>query len=368
MSIANRRILVTGADGFIGKNLVVRLGERPETTVTKFVRGDDQSQLPRLLAGENRPLDDGDFVRSNVELTSGICDAIEQHYRETRRHVTLVFASSSQATIDSPYGRSKLNAERAIEALARVNDNPCVVFRLPGVFGKWCKPDYNSVVATFCYRLSRNLPIQVNDPSATVSLVHVDQVVSSMLTAIETPRRGLSWGVVDPVYTVTVGELAQQIRAFADCRSSLMTERVGEGFVRALYSTYISFLPSDGFSYRLPQYTDSRGVFVEMLKTPDCGQFSFFTAKSGAVRGGHYHHTKTEKFLVLKGIARFRFRNILSNDIVEFLTDGDQPCVVDTIPGWSHDIANVGGEDLVVMLWSNEIFDRSHPDTVPSKV
>jgi UDP-2-acetamido-2,6-beta-L-arabino-hexul-4-ose reductase len=239
---------------------------------------------------------------------------------------------------------------------------------LPGVFGKWCKPNYNSVVATFCHNIARDLPIQINDPTANLRLVYVDDVVTAFLVALVAPAPGCVQAQVEPEYTTTLGELANKIRAFGDCRSTLMTERVGTGFVRALYATYVSYLPSDRFSYEVPQHSDPRGVFVEMLKTPDSGQFSFFTAHPGITRGGHYHHTKTEKFLVIKGEALFRFRHLLTKQLVELRTTGSTPEVVDTIPGWTHDITNVGDDEMVVMLWANENFDRGKPDTVASKV
>jgi UDP-2-acetamido-2,6-beta-L-arabino-hexul-4-ose reductase len=242
------------------------------------------------------------------------------------------------------------------------------VFRLLGVFGKWCKPNYNSVVATFCHNIARGLPIQVNDPSATVRLVYVDEVVSAFIAALDSPNAGCARGVVHPEYAVTLGELASQIRAFNNCRTTLETERVGTGLVRALYATYVSYLPNERFAYEVPQHTDPRGVFVEMLKTPDCGQFSYFTAHPGVTRGGHYHHTKTEKFLVIKGEALFRFRHLLTNEIVELHMSGVKPEVVDTIPGWVHDITNVGSGEMVVMLWANENFNRERSDTVASKV
>jgi len=280
----------------------------------------------------------------------------------------LVLASSTQVKRDNPYGRSKLAAEAAVQTLADETGNPCVIFRLPGVFGKWCKPNYNSVVATFCHNISRDLPIQISDPMASLRLVYVDDVVTALLAALEAPEPGCVQAQVEPVFTTTLGKLANQIRAFGDCRSTLMTERVGTGFVRALYATYVSYLPNEKFSYQLTQHADPRGVFVEMLKTPDSGQFSYFTAHPGITRGGHYHHTKTEKFLVIKGEALFRFRHLLTNELVELRTSGGTPQVVDTIPGWTHDITNVGDDEMVVMLWANENFDRERPDTVASKV
>ncbi|BAO79987.1 nucleoside-diphosphate-sugar epimerase [Serpentinimonas raichei] len=377
MSTTTRRVLVTGAHGFIGKNLVVRLGELPGVAACTFVRGDSPAALPALvaqadavvhLAGENRPLDEGAFAAVNTGLTVALCEAIAHKVRTSGVRVPLLLASSAQAERDNPYGRSKRAAEQAVAALADATGNPCTVFRLPGVFGKWCRPNYNSVVATFCHNLARGLPIQVNDPSASVRLVYVDDVVSALVAALESPTKGLSRAVVQPEYAVTLGELAAQIRAFDNCRTTLQTDRVGTGLVRALYATYVSYLPTERFAYEVPQYADPRGVFVEMLKTPDCGQFSYFTAHPGVTRGGHYHHTKSEKFLVIKGEALFRFRHLLSHDLVELRTSGAKPQVVDTIPGWAHDITNVGTDEMVVMLWANENFDRQRPDTVASKV
>ena len=377
MGLSNRRILVTGANGFIGKNLIVRLNELSNISINTFVRGDDIACLPQLvsqvdcvvhLAGENRPSDDIAFAQVNTLLTSLLCNAIKQEFSATGRHVPLVFASSIQVEQDNPYGRSKLDAEQAVKALAQVTSNPCVVFRLPGVFGKWCKPNYNSVVATFCYNLARDLPIQINDPNASVRLVHVDDVVNAFLSSLEELVPGYLQSTVSPEYFISLGELAAQIRVFADCRTSLLSERVGTGLIRALYSTYVSYLPKTKFTYEVPTHSDSRGLFVEMLKTHDSGQFSYFTAHAGVTRGGHYHHSKTEKFLVIKGEALFRFRHLLTNELVELRTSGATPEVVDTIPGWTHDITNVGHDEMVVMLWANENFDRNNPDTVARQV
>lgn len=377
MALSNCRILVTGANGFIGKNLVVRLKEFTNVNVTTFVRGNDAALLPQMvsqvdavvhLAGENRPTDEAAFAQVNTGLTFELCNAIKQEFLNSARHVPLVLASSTQAERDNPYGRSKLAAESIVQTLSQETGNPCAIFRLPGVFGKWCKPNYNSVVATFCHNIARDLPIQINESTPCLRLVYVDDVVTALMAALEAPAAGCVSAKVEPEYSTTLGELANHIRAFSDCRSTLMTERVGTGFVRALYATYVSYLPSEKFSYGVTQHADPRGVFVEMLKTPDCGQFSYFTAHPGVTRGGHYHHTKTEKFLVIKGEALFRYRHLLTNELVELQTSGDNPQVVDTIPGWSHDITNIGDDEMVVMLWANENFDREKPDTVTSKV
>jgi UDP-2-acetamido-2,6-beta-L-arabino-hexul-4-ose reductase len=271
-------------------------------------------------------------------------------------------ATPAQAALDNSYGLSKRAAEAAVERLAAAG-NPAAIYRLPGVFGKWCRPNYNSVVATFCHNIVNDLPIWIDDPAKAVRLVYVDDVVDDFVDALQEVRPGLQRREVAPEYSIALGDLAAQIRAFGNCRTSLIVERVGVGLVRALYSTYVSYLPPARFAYDLPRHGDERGVFVEMLKTPDCGQFSYFTAHPGVTRGGHYHHSKTEKFLVIKGAARFGFRTVVTSETYELFTTGDRPQVVETAPGWTHDITNIGSEEMVVMLWANEVFDRTHSDT-----
>ena len=367
------RILVTGSNGFIGKNLIVRLGEIPGYEVLRFTRDNSLQDLSDLvvesdavihLAGINRPKDIKEFAEGNVDLTVRLCELIGA----TGRKIPLIISSSIQADLANPYGESKRGAEVAGEALAEKTGYPVVIYRLPGVFGKWCRPNYNSVVATFCHNIANELPIQISDPAFGLNLVYVDDVVAEFIRVLDAMPTGLTYGEVSPVYGITLGNLAMQIEAFKNCRESLVSERVGTGLVRALYATYVSYLPPARFVYDLPKYGDERGVFVEMLKTRDSGQFSFFTAHPGITRGGHYHHTKTEKFLVIKGSAHFGFRHIVTNERYEVCTSGDKPQVVETVPGWTHDITNVGEDEMVVMLWANEIFDRERPDTIASKV
>lgn len=367
------QVLVTGASGFIGRNLVVRLEELPGVVVLPFGREHDESELDALvaqadfimhLAGENRPVDPGAFTAVNDRLTARLCSAI----RATGRHVPLLLTSSMQAAQDNPYGLSKRAAEAHVARLAAETGNPVEIFRLPGVFGKWCRPNYNSVVATFCHNIACDLPIQINNPDAVVRLVYVDDVISRFIHSLTHMSASLGQGEVAPVHEISLGELAAQIQAFRNCRSTLIGERVGQGLVRALYATYVSYLPPASFSYAVPSHADARGVFVEMLKTQDSGQFSYFTAHPGVTRGGHYHHSKTEKFLVIKGEARFGFRQIVTGERFELYTSGDRPQIVETVPGWTHDITNVGSDEMVVMLWANEIFDRANPDTIACKV
>ena len=373
-------IVITGADGFIGKNLRLRLAELGHTDVVGITRSTPPKALHSALAeadfvfhlgGVNRPQDPADFATGNAGLTQTVCTALTA----AKSRAPLLLASSTQAALNNPYGRSKRAAEEAVRGYGAATGAPVHIFRLPNVFGKWCKPNYNSAVATFCHNIARGLPIQVNDPAAPVTLVYVDDVIERFVQLMDGAegmdcRASLAmtggepgFATVSPQYTTTVGELARQILAFKDSRATLMTERVGTGLVRALYATYVSYLPVELFAYTVPQHADPRGVFVEMLKTPDAGQFSYFTAHPGITRGGHYHHSKTEKFLVIKGQARFKFRHMQTGQVYELVTSGEKAEIVETVPGWTHDITNIGAVEMVVMLWANEVFDRERPDT-----
>jgi UDP-2-acetamido-2,6-beta-L-arabino-hexul-4-ose reductase len=314
------------------------------------------------LAGVNRPEDPKEFMRGNADLTRELCNAIIS----SGRTIPVIYTSSIQASEDNAYGVSKKAAEDLLFDLQNSTGNPVHMFRLPNVFGKWCKPNYNSVVATFCYNLTRDLPIKINDPTKPLKLVYIDDVISRFIQIMDGSNRdvdGNGFEILYPQYTTTVSKLADQLQAFKDSRTNLTTERVGTGLVRALYSTYLSYLPTKSFVYPVPVHGDARGVFVEMLKTPDCGQFSFFTVYPGVTRGGHYHHSKTEKFLVIKGVARFKFRQMNTDEKFELEISGRVPTILETIPGWTHDVTNIGDEEMVVMLWANEVFDRTHPDT-----
>lgn len=365
-------VLVTGSDGFIGRNLCQHLAERHDVQLRRFVRGQDAGELDGLvdgadvvfhLAGINRPRDVAEFTSGNVNLTQALCDALHRATSRGGRRTCVVFASSIQAERDNPYGRSKRAAEGLLAAAQ--DDGTCVVriCRLPNVFGKWARPNYNSAVATFCHNIARDLPIEIHDPAARLTLVYVDDLMTRLLGFVNGDKGTDTFFTVDPLYQTTVGEVAALVHDFRRSRDSLLSERVGAGMVRALYATYVSYLPKDRFSYPVPRYGDPRGEFVEVLKTRDSGQFSYFTAHPGVTRGGHYHHSKTEKFLVIRGEARFRFRHVQSGETHELHASGASPTVVETIPGWAHDITNVGSDELIVMLWANEVFERSRPDT-----
>jgi len=369
------KVLVTGANGFFGKNLGRHLAERDDIELVPYTRTNQLEQLPGMLhevdfvfhlAGVNRPQDPAEFISGNIDLTVALCQGLADVALTSGRKVPVVFSSSTQAALDNSYGASKRAAEDCLFTLNREHGVPVYVLRLPNVFGKWCRPNYNSVVATFCYNISRGLPIHVKDPQAALTLVYIDNVIERFVQLMDGAALMLGddgFVTVQPQEVITVGELARLIRTFHESRKSLMTERVGTGLMRALYATYVSYLPVEAFIYDLPCHSDYRGVFVEMLKTPDCGQFSFFTILHGLTRGGHYHHSKTEKFLVIKGLALFQFRHVETGQEHKLETSGCMPQVVETVPGWTHDITNIGEDELIVMLWANEIFDSKRPDT-----
>ena len=372
------RVLITGARGFIGRNLASHLARREDVVIVPYTRDDERAGVPLPLAnvdfvfhlaGVNRPEDPRDFATGNAGFTRRLCGEVGAIERATGRKIPVLFTSSIQAEKENAYGESKRQAEDSLRALAADHHIPVHLFRLPNVFGKWCRPNYNSAVATFCHNLARDLPVHIHDPAAPLRLVYIDDVVRGFLAALDgqpVPRDAAGFATIAPEYATSVGEVVDLIRDFRDARSTLLVRQVGAGFLRALHSTYVSYLPPESFSYPVPKHEDPRGEFVEMLKTVDSGQFSYFTAHPGVTRGGHYHHTKTEKFLVIRGRARFRFRHIDTGETRELLTEGARPEIVETVPGWAHDVTNIGSEEMIVMLWANEVFDRQNPDTYAS--
>ena len=361
-------ILVTGADGFIAKNLIQRLKENNFTNITEFNRNNSFDDLKKSiascdalfhLAGANRPTNDNDFKSTNEDLTQLICNfAIENN-----KNIPIFFSSSTQFNNGSLYGNSKQNAENIIQSSIGDVLRSAYIYRLPGVFGKWAKPNYNSVVATFCSNIANDIPVEIDDQSKLIDLVFIDDLIELFLYDLKNIKEGVFFPVTPKISKISLGDLADQINKFKESRDSLILEKVGNGLIRALYSTYVTYLPKSKFTYKVQSHDDSRGSFVEMAKTHNSGQFSYFTAHPGITRGSHYHHTKTEKFLVIQGNARFRFKNIISNEYYEIYVNGKEPSVVETIPGWSHDIKNTGVNVLIVMLWANEIFDHDNPDT-----
>ncbi|WP_440872011.1 UDP-2-acetamido-2,6-beta-L-arabino-hexul-4-ose reductase [Vibrio diabolicus] len=361
-------IVVTGAQGFIGKNLCVMLSEKGYDSVVQIDRDTPEEAIKKALsnadfvyhlAGINRPKEESEFTIGNADFTEFVVNALKANGRNT----SIMLSSSIQASLDNAYGESKAQAETLVSDYGNDTGAGAYIYRFPNVFGKWCRPNYNSFVATFCHNIVNDIDINIHDPSATVTLVYIDDVCQSLINLLE---GGVESGFkrVPVEYNTTVGEVADLLKAFKDSRNTLVTEHVGTGLTRALYSTYLSYFEPSKFHYILPKYGDERGVFCEMLKTKESGQFSFFTAHKGITRGGHYHHSKNEKFLVIKGEALFKFEHVVTGERYELTVNSEEATVVETVPGWSHDITNIGEEELIVMLWANEVFDRDAPDTI----
>lgn len=367
------RVTITGADGFIGQHLALRLVERGGYQVARITRSSGAGERRDLcasadvvihLAGVNRPTDPADFASGNTGFTA----LVAADLLAAGRAVPVIFSSSIQAALDNPYGRSKAAAEQALHAYSATTGAAVSILRLPNVFGKWARPNYNSAVATFCHNIARGEPITIHDATARVQLVYIDDVVDAIEALLPQREGGVHSISVGPIYDTTVGALAEILYRFADGRTTREFGAVGQGLTRALYATYVSYLPPRAFSYSLQKHGDPRGSFAEILRTPDAGQFSFFTAHPGVTRGGHYHHSKTEKFLVVQGRARFGFRQVITGERHEMVVEGHEARVVETVPGWAHDITNVGDDELIVLLWVNEAFDTARPDTIPAEV
>jgi len=368
-------ILITGAKGFIGKNLVATLRQtRPELELLEYDVENTAEELDAdlqvadfvvHLAGINRPEKTEDFAAGNSFWTGKLVRRIE----DSGRRIPVLLSSSTQAALQNPYGVSKREAEDEVFAYAQRTGVPCCVYRFPNVFGKWCRPNYNSAVATFCHNIARDLDVTVNDPSVGMTLVHIDDVVEEIVAAVDgRPHRNGAFCEVPTVHRAALGEIVDRIRSFRASREQRAVPDLSDDFTRKLYATYLSYLPTDAFSYPLKMNVDARGSFTEFLRTPDRGQVSVNVAKPGIVKGNHWHHTKNEKFLVVSGKGVVRFRLVGGTEVVEYPVSGERLEVVDIPTGYTHNIENVGDTDLVTLMWASEAFDPEHPDTFAMEV
>lgn len=362
-------ILVTGSRGFIGRNLISHLRQVTDWQILEYEIDNTTDELVQALkeadflchlAGVNRPESVDEFKTGNTDLTARICD----HLMALGKSTPFLISSSIQAELDNPYGISKRQAEAAAKAYVAKTGARGLIYRLTNVFGKWCRPNYNSVVATFCYNVARGLPVKISDRSHVIGLVHIDDVVRDFVAEIQRAAPG---GVyereVRPIYQISLGDLADLITSFRSVRETLHLPDYGDNLTRKLYGTYLSYLETDDFAYDLTQRCDPRGCLAEFLKSPTSGQIFVSSTKPGVTRGNHYHHTKTEKFLVLQGEAVIRFRHIESDEILSYPVRGEDFRVIDIPPGYTHSIENVGTGDLITLFWSSEVFDPDAPDT-----
>ncbi len=375
------RILVTGAAGFLGKNLVAELINISEgkTTFAGIEKGTEilcadidtpfsmleeyvkSSDFIYHLAGVNRPENVEEFREGNRDSLLKILDIL----RKEGRVVPIVLSSSTQATLPNPYGESKREAEALLKEYSKETGAEIYIFRFPGLFGKWCRPNYNSVVATFCYNTANNIPLRIDAPEKEIPLLYVDDAVNSLLRCINNDCKCDEEGFVitAPQYSVSLSKLATLLGEFRDTREKLQVPLTGDDFTRKLYATYLSYLKKDDFSYPLTTHSDVRGSFTEIIRTPDRGQFSVNISKPHITKGNHWHHTKNEKFCVVSGKGVIRFRNIYSDEVIEYFVSGDKMEVVDIPTGYTHNIENLGDTDMVTFMWCSETFDPDHPDT-----
>ena len=370
------KILITGSNGFIAKNLTIRLKRNKDHELMLANRSTDEKELKRFarscdavfhLAGVNRPEHEREFWDGNVGYTLKLLDFLKENQKQLR----FIFASSIQAKLDNPYGRSKLAAEQELIRFAAQKKSKLTIFRLPNVFGKWCRPNYNSAIATFCHNIANGLPIQVNDPSVVMNLVYIDDVVAELVAALNNQahidKQGYSF--VPAVHTATLGEIAELLYSFKNSREDLSIPDMAEcGLTKKLYATYLSYLPTDSFCYPLKVNKDERGSFTEIIRTADRGQFSVNISKPGITKGEHWHHTKNEKFVVVSGKGLIQFRKIDSDEVIEYHVSGEKLEVVDIPPGYTHNIINEGSTDLVTFMWCSECFHPERPDTYSMKV
>lgn len=367
------KVLITGANGFIGKNLIAHLREREDIVILTYTRKNKIEDLYKSieevdwifhLAGINRSNNPQDFHHGNIEVTKTICDIV----KKSNKKIPILYTSSIKATEKSIYGSSKHKAEKILLKFQKETGNSIYIYRLPNVFGKWSLPNYNSVVATFCYNLSREIPIQISDPTNVIRLVYIDDVIESFVSKMSKKNDSNQTFLSIPEYNITLRELSDYLTLFKNIPTNLSIPSLGNDLIKALYSTYVSYIPTDKFVYQIPKYTDARGDFVEVFKNFSIGQISYFTLKKGLIRGGHYHHSKTEKFIVIRGTALFRFKHIITNETFEVVSSQENSEIVETVPGWAHDIKNIGGKDLICMIWANEILDKNNQDTYPYRV
>ena len=365
-----KKVLITGAEGFIGKNLCIALEQRKDVRVLPYDVNNAKKELAQFaaeadfvfhLAGVNRPENIEEFDRGNRGFTLELAELLEK----AGRRVPVAMTSSIQAALDNPYGVSKKKAEDALWEWSRRSGAPVYIYRLPNVFGKWCRPNYNSVVATFCYNIARGLPIQINKPAAELTLVYIDDVVDELIAAMEgAPHRGDDgFCYVPRTFKVTLQKLAETIYSFTESRTTLVVPNFEGDFERFLYATFISYLPEKGFSYDLEMKYDQRGWLAEFIKSKQFGQIFISRTRPGITRGNHWHHTKVEKFLVIEGEALIKFRKIGTDEVIEYQVSGEQLRVVDIPPGYTHSITNIGSTDVITLFWANEIFEPARADT-----
>ena len=368
-----KNILITGSAGFIGRNLITALRRIDGLEIITQTSADSTDELKAKvlaadliyhLAGVNRPTDHSEFERVNTGMTGQIADIL----RESRHPAALVFASSIQAKRNNPYGNSKRAAEDCLIRLINETGNRVCIYRLPGVFGKWSRPNYNTVVATFCHNIARDLPISISDPDYELYLVYIDEVVRCLLRHLQSDHLWETFGEVQETFHIRLGELANQIRQFREMRSSLLIPDVSQPLTKYLYSTYLSFLPDDEFAYPVELRTDDRGWLFELAKSKSFGQIFVSTTKPGITRGNHFHDTKVEKFCLIQGQGIIRFRNIDSREVLEYPVDDQQIKIVDIPPGYTHSIENSGTDSMIVLFWANEIFDPQNADTYSNTV
>ncbi|WP_392454630.1 NAD-dependent epimerase/dehydratase family protein [Chryseomicrobium aureum] len=360
------RIAITGANGFIGKNLTSELKNQGYINLAVITRDTNEEEMKSILkdvefvfhlAGINRPISESEFEKGNKDFTRKILDTLD----ELNNTVPLVVSSSTQATNDNAYGLSKKAAEQAVEKYSKDNDVECGIYRLPNVFGKWSKPNYNSAIATFCHNIALDLPIQVNDPNVELTLVYIDDVVKEFIKCLD--GMDTLYREVPVVHKKKLGEIVELIYSFKASRENRSVPKLDDPFEKKLYSTYLSFLPEDQFNYELKMNVDQRGSFTEFIKTVDRGQVSINISKPGITKGNHWHHTKNEKFLVVSGHGVIRFRKPDEEKIIEYFVSGEKLEVVDIPVGYTHNIENLGETDMVTVMWVNEPFDPENPDT-----